>query len=121
MMKKTIKALKESGIYDKIVKSVIDTRKMTGVKTNSTKGIKTILKMEFYRNESLFNIFFNESLNANLNELADEIMNTVEETNTGDEPDMKFAEHFCGCSKEDEVVGKFIDFLNTIAESYTEE
>ena len=121
MMKKTIKALKESGIYDKIVKSVIDTRKRTGFRNNSTKGIKTILKMEFNRNEALFDIFFNESLNGSLNDIADEIMNTVEETNTGDEPDMDFAEHCCGCTKEDEVVGKFLDFLNAIAESYTEE
>lgn len=119
-MKKTIEALKKIGVYDDIVKSVITTRKMTGIKNNSTNGIKKILKMEFYRNESLFDIFFNESLNGSLNEIADEIMDTVEETKTGDETDMDFAEHFCGCSKEDEVVAKFIDFLNAVADSYTE-
>ena len=119
-MKKTIEALKKAGIYDKVVKSVIDARRKTGLK-GSTKGIKSILKMEFHRNEALFDVFFNESLNRSLNEIAEEIMKTADSKDTDNEPDMEFAEHCCGACKDDMVVGMFIDFLNRISDKYTEE
>lgn len=118
-MKKTIEALKKAGIYDKIVKSVIDARRKTGLK--GIKGIKGILKMEFGRNEALLDVFLDESLDRSLNEIAEEIMNTADSKDTSDEPDMEFAEHCCGACKDDMVVGMFIDFLNMIADKYTEE
>lgn len=48
-MKKFIEALKEAGIYDHIVETIVDVRNRYGAK-DATKGITMILKTEMIRN-----------------------------------------------------------------------
>lgn len=55
-MKKFIEALKEAGIYDHIVETIVDVRNRYGAK-DATKGITMILKTEMIRNPKLLDVF----------------------------------------------------------------
>lgn len=54
-MKKFIEALKEAGIYDHIVETIVDVRNRYGAK-DATKGITMILKTEMIRNPKLLDV-----------------------------------------------------------------
>lgn len=95
-MKKFIEALKEAGIYDHIVETIVDVRNRYGAK-DATKGITMILKTEMIRNPKL--------LDVNPDELFKKA------TEHGDSGLKKSNEE----ALEDAVVGNFIDFLNGIA------
>ena len=58
-MKKFIEALKEAGIYDHIVETIVDVRNRYGAK-DATKGITMILKTEMIRNPKLLDVFMDD-------------------------------------------------------------
>lgn len=113
-MKKTTEALKKIGVYDDIVKSVINTRKMTGIKNNSVNGIKNIIKMELYKHDDVFDVFFKEALNEALDNIAYEIKSDAEKRYIENDNTQNF--HKIDISDENDVIDKFIDFINAIAE-----
>ena len=112
-MKKTTEALKKIGVYDDIVKSVINTRKMTGIKNNSVNGIKNIIKMELYKHDDVFDVFFKEALNEVLDNIAHKIKSDAEKRYVENDNTQNF--HKTDISDENDVIDKFIDFINAIA------
>ena len=56
---KIIEALKEAGIYDHIVETIVDVRNRYGAK-DATKGITMILKTEMIRNPKLLDVFMDD-------------------------------------------------------------
>lgn len=112
-MKKTTEALKKIGVYDDIVKSVINTRKMTGIKNNSVNGIKNIIKMELYKHDDVFDVFFKEALNEGLDNIAHKIKSDAEKRYVENDNTQNF--HKTDISDENDVIDKFIDFINAIA------
>ena len=52
-------ALKEAGIYDHIVETIVDVRNRYGAK-DATKGISMILKTEMIRNPKLLDVFMDD-------------------------------------------------------------
>jgi len=112
-MKKTTEALKKIGVYDDIVKSVITTRKMTGIKNNSVNGIKNIIKMELYKHDDVFDVFFKEALNEALDNIAHKIKSDAEKRYIENDNTQNF--HKIDISDENDVIDKFIDFINAIA------
>ena len=114
-MNKFIEALKEAGIYDRIVKTIVDVRKRNDVK-DVAKGITNILKLEMNRNHKLFNIYVhdiekNDAMkDVNLDELLKE---SREQTDSGLKKSNEEA-------LEDAVIGSFIDFLNGITNIFND-
>ena len=138
-MKKFIEALKEAGIYDHIVETIVDVRNRYGAK-DATKGITMILKTEMIRNPKLLDVFMDDIEDLGFKTVGAEIMKSVVDIEKVDvaqkffelfyamkdvNPDELFkkaTEHGeSGLKKsneealEDAVVGNFIDFLNGIA------
>lgn len=113
-MKKTTEALKKIGVYDDIVKSVIITRKMTGIKNNSVNGIKNIIKMELYKHDDVFDVFFKEALNEALDNIAHKIKSDAEKRYIENDKTQNF--HKIDISDENDVIDKLIDCINAIAE-----
>lgn len=109
-MKKFIEALKEAGIYDHIVETIVDVRNRYGAK-DATKGITMILKTEMIRNPKLLDVFMDdiEKVDAMKDVNPDELFKKA--TEHGDSGLKKSNEE----ALEDAVVGNFIDFLNGIA------
>ena len=105
-MKKTTEALKKIGVYDDIVKSVIITRKMT--------GIKNIIKMELYKHDDVFDVFFKEALNEGLDNIAHKIKSDAEKRYIENDNTQNF--HKIDISDENDMIGKLIDCINAIAE-----
>lgn len=94
-MKKFIEALKEAGIYDHIVETIVDVRNRYGAK-DATKGImKSVVDVE--------------KIDAMKDVNPDELFKKA--TEQGDSGLKKSNEE----ALEDAVVGGFIDFLNGIA------
>jgi hypothetical protein len=127
-MKKFIEALKEAGIYDHIVETIVDVRNRYGAK-DATKGITMILKTEMIRNPKLLDVFMDDIEDLGFKTVGAEIMKSVVDvekipfrscrtdelfkkaTEQGDSGLKKSNEE----ALEDAVVGGFIDFLNGIA------
>lgn len=122
-MKNFIEALKEAGIYDHIVETIMDVRNRYGAK-DATKGITMI------RNPKLLDVFMDDIEDLGFKTVGAEIMKSVVDIEKVDamkdvNPDELFkkaTEHGdSGLKKsneealEDAVVGNFIDFLNGIA------
>ena len=82
-MNKFIEALKEAGIYDRIVKTIVNVRKRNDVK-DTTKGITTILKIEMNRNPKLFNIYVNDIEELAFKTVITEIMKSVADVEKND-------------------------------------
>mgnify|MGYP000024207743 CR=1 FL=1 len=131
-MKKFIEALKEAGIYDHIVKTIVDVRNRYGAKDakDATKGITMILKTEMIRNPKLFDVFMDDIEDLGFKTVGAEIMKSVVDVEKVDamkdvNPDELFKKATeqgdSGLKKsneealEDAVVGGFINFLNGIA------
>lgn len=128
-MKKFIEALKEAGIYDHIVETIVDARNRYGAK-DATKGITMILKTEMIRNPKLLDVFMDDIEDLGFKTVGAEIMKSVVDVEKIDamkdvNPDELFKKATeqgdSGLKKsneealEDAVVGGFIDFLNGIA------
>ena len=105
--------MKKIGVYDDIVKSVINTRKMTGIKNNSVNGIKNIIKMELYKHDDVFDVFFFFFLNEGLDNIAHKIKSDAEKRYVENDNTQNF--HKTDISDENDVIDKFIDFINAIA------
>ena len=128
-MKKFIEALKEAGVYDKIVEIIVDIRSKHGA-WDATEGITTILKIEMIRNPKLFDVFNDDMEDLCFKTVGAEIMKSVVDVEkvdamkdvNPDEPFKKATEHDDGELKksneetpEDTIVDSFIDFINGIA------
>lgn len=133
-MNKFIEALKEAGIYDRIVKTIVNVRKRNDVK-DTTKGITTILKIEMNRNPKLFNIYVNDIEELAFEIVITEIMKSVTDIEKNDAmKDVNLDELLkesreqtdSGLKKsneealEDAVIGSFIDFLNGITNIFND-
>lgn len=118
-MNKFIEALKEAGIYDRIVKTIVNVRKRNDVK-DTTKGITTILKIEMNRNPKLFNIYVNDIEELAFKTVITEIMKSVADVEKNDAmEDVNLEEMLKESTEkeealEDDVIDSFIDFLNGI-------
>lgn len=118
-MNKFIEALKEAGIYDRIVKTIVNVRKRNDVK-DTTKGITTILKIEMNRNPKLFNIYVNDIEELAFKTVITEIMKSVADVEKNDAMEDVNLEEMVKESTEkeealeDDVIDSFIDFLNGI-------
>lgn len=127
-MKKFIEALKEAGIYDHIVETIVDVEKIDA--KDATKGITMILKTEMIRNPKLLDVFMDDIEDLGFKTVGAEIMKSVVDVEKIDamkdvNPDELFKKATeqgdSGLKKsneealEDAVVGGFIDFLNGIA------
>ncbi len=75
-MNKFIEALKEAGIYDHIVRTIVNVRKRNDV-VDTKEGITTILKMEMNRNPKLFNIYVHDIEDLAFEIVVTEIMKSV--------------------------------------------
>lgn len=75
-MKKFIEALKEAGIYDHIVETIVDVRNRYGAK-DATKGITMILKTEMIRNPKLLDVFMDDIEDLGFKTVGAEIMKSV--------------------------------------------
>lgn len=82
-MNKFIEALKETGIYDRIVKTIVDVRKRNDVK-DVTKGITNILKLEMNRNHKLFDIYVHDIEDLAFEIIITEIMKSVADVEKND-------------------------------------
>lgn len=133
-MNKFIEALKEAGIYDRIVKTIVNVRKRNDVK-DTTKGIITILKLEMNRNHKLFNIYVHDIEDLAFEIVITEIMKSVTDIEKNDAmKDVNLDELLkesreqtdSGLKKsneealEDAVIGSFIDFLNGITNIFND-
>lgn len=75
-MKNFIEALKEAGIYDHIVETIVDVRNRYGAK-DATKGITMILKTEMIRNPKLLDVFIDDIEDLGFKTVGAEIMKSV--------------------------------------------
>lgn len=75
-MKKFIEVLKEAGIYDHIVETIVDVRNRYGAK-DATKGITMILKTEMIRNPKLLDVFMDDIEDLGFKTVGAEIMKSV--------------------------------------------
>ena len=124
-MNKFIEALKEAGIYDHIVRTIVNVRKRNDV-VDTKEGITTILKMEMNRNPKLFNIYVHDIEDLAFEIVVTEIMKSVANVEKNDamknvNPDEMLKE---STEKEealeDAVIGSFIDFLNGITNIFND-
>jgi len=128
-MKKFIEALKEAGVYDKIVEIIVDIRSKHGA-WDATEGITTILKIEMVRNSKLIEVFRDDVVDLGFKTVGAEIMKSVVDVEKVDamkdvNPDELFkkaAEYGDSELKksneeapEDAVVDSFIGLLNVFA------
>lgn len=124
-MNKFIEALKEAGIYDRIVKTIVNVRKRNDVK-DTTKGITTILKIEMNRNPKLFNIYVNDIEELAFKTVITEIMKSVADVEKNDAmKDVNLEEMLKESTEkeealEDDVIDSFIDFLNGITNIFND-
>lgn len=124
-MNKFIEALKEAGIYDRIVKTIVNVRKRNDVK-DTTKGITTILKMEMNRNPKLFNIYVNDIEELAFKTVITEIMKSVADVEKNDAMKNVNLDEMLKESTEkeealeDAVIDSFIDFLNGITNIFND-
>lgn len=125
-MNKFIEALKEAGIYDRIVKTIVNVRKRNDVK-DTTKGITTILKIEMNRNPKLFNIYVNDIEELAFKTVITEIMKSVADVEKNDAmEDVNLEEMLKESTEkeeealEDDVIDSFIDFLNGITNIFND-
>ena len=124
-MNKFIEALKEAGIYDRIVKIIVNVRKRNDVK-DTTKGITTILKIEMNRNPKLFNIYVNDIEELAFKTVITEIMKSVADVEKNDAmEDVNLEEMLKESTEkeealEDDVIDSFIDFLNGITNIFND-
>ena len=124
-MNKFIEALKEAGIYDRIVKTIVNVRKRNDVK-DTTKGITTILKIEMNRNPKLFNIYVNDIEELAFKTVITEIMKSVADVEKNDAmEDVNLEEMLKESTEkeealEDAVIDSFIDFLNGITNIFND-
>lgn len=124
-MNKFIEALKEAGIYDRIVKTIVNVRKRNDVK-DTTKGITTILKIEMNRNPKLFNIYVNDIEELAFKTVITEIMKSVADVEKNDAmEDVNLEEMLKESTEkeealEDDVIDSFIDFLNGITNTFND-
>lgn len=124
-MNKFIEALKEAGIYDRIVKTIVNVRKRNDVK-DTTKGITTILKIEMNRNPKLFNIYVNDIEELAFKTVITEIMKSVADVEKNDAmEDVNLEEMLKESTEkeealEDGVIDSFIDFLNGITNIFND-
>lgn len=124
-MNKFIEALKEAGIYDRIVKTIVNVRKRNDVK-DTTKGITTILKIEMNRNPKLFNIYVNDIEELAFEIIVTEIMKSVADVEKNDAmKDVNLDEMLKESTEkeealEDAVIDSFIDFLNGITNIFND-
>lgn len=124
-MNKFIEALKEAGIYDHIVKTIVDVRKKHHVK-NASEGITTILKIEMNRNPKLFNIYVNDIEELAFKTVITEIMKSVADVEKNDAmEDVNLDEMLKESTEkekalEDYVIDSFIDFLNGITNIFND-
>lgn len=82
-MDKFIEVLKEAGIYDHIVKTIVDVRKRNDVK-DVAKGITNILKLEMNRNHKLFDIYVHDIEDLAFETVITEIMKSVADVEKND-------------------------------------
>lgn len=120
-MNKFIEALKEAGIYDHIVKTIVDVRKKHHVK-DTKKGIATILKIEMNRNPKLFNTYVHDIKELAFEIVTTEIMKSVADV---EKKDVNLDEILKESTEkeealEDAVIDSFIDFLNGITNIFND-
>lgn len=124
-MNKFIEALKEAGIYDRIVKTIVNVRKRNDVK-DTKKGITTILKIEMNRNPKLFNIYVHDIEELAFEIVVTEIMKSVADVEKNDAmKDVNLDEMLKESTEkeealEDAVIDSFIDFLNGITNIFND-
>lgn len=124
-MNKFIEALKEAGIYDHIVKTIVDVRKKHHVK-DTKKGITTILKIEMNRNPKLFNTYVHDIEELAFEIVTTEIMKSVTDIEKNDAmKDVNLDEMLKESTEkeealEDAVIDSFIDFLNGITNIFND-
>lgn len=120
-MNKFIEALKEAGIYDHIVKAIVDVRKKHHVK-NASGGITTILKIEMSRNPKLFDVYVHDIEELAFKTVITEIMKSVGDV---EKNDVNLDEMLKESTEkeealEDAVIDSFIDFLNGITNIFND-
>lgn len=124
-MNKFIEALKEAGIYDHIVKTIVNVRKRNDV-VDTKEGITTILKMEMNRNPKLFNIYVHDIEDLAFEIIVTEIMKSVADVEKNDAmKDVNLDEMLKESTEkeealEDAVIDSFIDFLNGITNIFND-
>lgn len=119
-MNNFIEALKEVGIYDRIVKTIVNVRKRNDVK-DTTKGITTILKIEMNRNPKLFNTYVHDIEELAFEIVITEIMKSVANVEKNDvNLDEMLKESTEEEALEDAVIDSFIDFLNGITNIFND-
>lgn len=116
-MNKFIEALKEAGIYDHIVKTIVDVRKKHHVK-NAREGITTILKIEMNRNPKLFDVYVHDIEELAFKTVITEIMKSVADVEKNDVNLDEMLKELT--EKEDAVIDSFIDFLNGITNIFND-
>jgi hypothetical protein len=120
-MNNFIEALKEEGIYDRIVKTIVNVRKRNDVK-DVAKGITNILKLEMNRNHKLFDIYVHDIEDLAFEIVITEIMKSVADV---EKNDVNLDEMLKESTEkeealEDAVIDSFIDFLNEITNIFND-
>lgn len=124
-MNKFIEALKEAGIYDHIVKTIVNVRKRNDA-VDTKEGITTILKMEMNRNPKLLNIYVHDIEDLAFEIVTTEIMKSVTDIEKNDAmKDVNLDELLKESTEkeealEDAVIDSFIDFLNGITNIFND-
>lgn len=124
-MNKFIEALKEAGIYDHIVRTIVNVRKRNDV-VDTKEGITTILKMEMNRNPKLFNIYVHDIEDLAFEIVITEIMKSVANVEKNDAMKNVNLDEMLKESTEkeealeDAVSDSFIDFLNGITNIFND-
>lgn len=124
-MNKFIEALKEAGIYDHIVRTIVNVRKRNDV-VDTKEGITTILKMEMNRNPKLFNIYVHDIEDLAFEIVITEIMKSVANVEKNDAMKNVNLDEMLKESTEkeealeDAVIDSFIDFLNGITNIFND-
>lgn len=124
-MNKFIEALKEAGIYDHIVKTIVNVRKRNDA-VDTKEGITTILKMEMNRNPKLFNIYVHDIEDLAFEIIVTKIMKSVADVEKNDAmKDVNLDEMLKESTEkeealEDAVIDSFIDFLNGITNIFND-
>lgn len=124
-MNKFIEALKEAGIYDHIVRTIVNVRKRNDL-VDTKEGITTILKMEMNGNPKLFNIYVHDIEDLAFEIVVTEIMKSVTDIEKNDAmKDVNLDEMLKESTEkeealEDAVISSFIDFLNGITNIFND-
>lgn len=124
-MNKFIEALKEAGIYDHIVRTIVNVRKRNDL-VDTKEGITTILKMEMNGNPKLFNIYVHDIEDLAFEIVITEIMKSVANVEKNDAMKNVNLDEMLKESTEkeealeDAVIDSFIDFLNGITNIFND-